>query len=82
MEAKVHCKVFEDNSRALKIARNPKYHPRTKHLNIKINHFCDYVECKEISIHPIESENQPADYLTKPVAINILLKLWRIIMGW
>jgi hypothetical protein len=31
--AQVHCQVFEDNSGALKIATNPKYHPRTKHIN-------------------------------------------------
>jgi hypothetical protein len=36
---KVHCKVFEDNSGAIKIAKFPKYRPRTKHLNIRLFHF-------------------------------------------
>ena len=26
-KAKMHCKVFEDNSGALEIVKNPKYHP-------------------------------------------------------
>ena len=30
---KIKCKVFEDNSGALEMARDYKYRPRTKHLN-------------------------------------------------
>ena len=37
--AQVHCRVFEDNSGALEIARTPKFRPRTKHLNNKLHHF-------------------------------------------
>ena len=36
---KVHCKVFEDNSGALEMAKLPKYRPRTKHLNNYYHHF-------------------------------------------
>ena len=81
-EAQVHCRVFEDNSGALEIARTPKYRPRTKHINVKLHHFRSYVENKEVSIHPIKSENQPADYLTKPVNVDTLTRLRRIVMGW
>jgi hypothetical protein len=42
----VYCKVFEDNSYALELARLPKLRPRTKH-NINVNvcyyHFCEHV---------------------------------------
>ena len=30
---RIHCTVFEDNSRALELARLPKIRPRTKHIN-------------------------------------------------
>ena len=40
---KVTCKVFEDNSGALDMAKTHKYRPRTKHLNVKLHHFRDYV---------------------------------------
>ena len=33
-QANLHCKVFEDNSGALEIAKVAKYRPHTKHLNI------------------------------------------------
>ena len=79
---KVQCKVFEDNSGAIEIAMHHKYRPRTKHLNNKLHHFRDYIMRKEIEILPIKSEDQSADYLTKPVSNNILRKLRLKTMGW
>ena len=79
---KMHCKVFEDNSGALEMATTHKYRPRTKHLNVKLHHFRDYVTRKEISIHPIDTSNQLADYLTKAVNQQILEKLRYEVMGW
>jgi hypothetical protein len=79
---RVSCKVFEDNSGALEMAQVHKYRPCTKHLNVKLHHFRDYVTRKEITIHKIDTKDQLADYLTKPVTIDILLKLRKIVMGW
>ena len=42
---KVHCTVLEDNSGALELARLPKIHPRTKHINQSFHHFREYGEC-------------------------------------
>ena len=79
---KVLCKVFEDNSGALEMAKNYKYRPRTKHLNIKYHHFRDYVERGEISVHKIDTSEQLADYLTKPVTQETLEYLRQKVMGW
>jgi hypothetical protein len=80
--AKVHCKLFEDNSGALEMLQKEKYRPRTRHLLVKLHHFRDYVDREEISIHAIRSEDQQADYLTKPVGEEILVKLRRLVQGW
>ena len=40
----VHCKIYEDNSGKLKMAREYKYHPRMKFLNVKLHHLRDYVD--------------------------------------
>ncbi len=74
----VHCCVFEDNSGALKIAKVPKMRPHTKH----INHFWDYVERGEIPLHTINTHDQPADMLTKPLAALTLAQHCATIMGW
>ena len=79
---KVHCKVFEDNSGALEIAKNHKYRPRTKHLNVKLHHFRDYVVKGLISIHKIDTKDQLADYLTKALNKDTLLALRKRAIGW
>ena len=80
--AQVNCKVFEDNSRAIEMARVHKYRPRTKHLNVKLHHFRQWVESKRISVHAIGSEDQLADYLTKPLNAERLWPLQKRVMGW
>ena len=42
-EPYVYCKVFEDKSGALELARLPKIRPRTKHINACCHHFCEHV---------------------------------------
>ena len=78
----VHCRVFEDNSGALEMAKVHKYRPRTKHINVKFHHFRDYVERGEVTLHPIGTDNQPADMLTKPLNESILAKHRKFVMGW
>jgi hypothetical protein len=78
----VHCKIFEDNNGALEIARLPKVRPRTKHLNVRLHHFLDCVERGEITIHPISTDDQLADMLTKPVPRSMLDRHRMLIVGW
>jgi hypothetical protein len=78
---KMHCKVFEDNSGALEMATTHKYRPRTKHLNVKLHHFRDYVTRKETSTQPIDTSNQLADHLTKAVNQQTMEKLRCEVMG-
>ncbi len=78
----VHCRVFEDNSGALEIAKVPKMCPLTKHINVKFHHFRDYVDCGEIMLHTINTHDQPADMLTKLLAAPTLTQHHATIMGW
>ena len=61
----IHCKVMEDNSGALEMARLPKMRPRTKHLCVKLHHFRDRVKAGSISIHKVPTRFQLADIATK-----------------
>jgi len=81
-QAKVHCRVFEDNSGALEMAKVHKYRPRTKHLNVRLHHFRDYVERQEISIHAINTNDQPADFLTKALNEDTHKRHRLKVMGW
>ena len=64
------------------MAQVHKYRPRTKHLNVKLHHFRSYVEDGSISVEKIDTKEQLADYLTKPVPEDILVKLRKVVMGW
>ena len=81
-KAEALCEVFEDNSGALEIARTHKFRPRTKHLNVKLHHFQSYVVNNAIKITKVSTDLQRADYLTKPVNEDILVRHRKIVMGW
>ncbi len=55
-EPYVYCKVFEDNSGALELARLPKLRPRTKHINVCYHHFRKHVRKGLIKIFPIDTK--------------------------
>jgi hypothetical protein len=59
----VFCKVFEDSSGALKLARLPKLCPRTKYINVCYHHFCKHLWKGLIKIFPIDTKDQVADAL-------------------
>ena len=80
--ARVHCRVFEDNSGALELARVPKMRPRTKHLNVKYHHFREHVRKGLVTVHPISTLDQQADLYTKPLAQEPFEKFRRAIFGW
>jgi hypothetical protein len=69
-EPVVYCKVFEDNSAALELARQPKLRPRTKHINVCYHHFWEHIRKGIIKVLGVSTDNQIADTLTKPLAQN------------
>ena len=79
---RVYCKAFEDNSGALELARLPKMRPRTKHLNQLFHHFRAFVKNGRIKVYPIDSMEQLADVMTKPLSQNAFVPLRKKIMGW
>ena len=80
--AKALCKVFEDNAGAIEMAKEDKFRPRTKHINVKYHHFRDYVEKGAIDIKYIPSEENPADILTHPVNEEKLNRHLHTLLKW
>ena len=82
VKTKARYKVFEDNSGAIEIAKEEKFRPRTKHINIKYHHFWSLVQNGTIVVLPIKSEDNPADILTHPVNVEQLSKHVTTLMKW
>ena len=79
---RIHCRVFEDNSGALIMAKEHKSRPRTKHIAVKYHHFREHVERGDITVHPIGTNDQIADLLTKPLPIEKFVRHRISFLGW
>ncbi len=82
IDSDVYCRVFDDNSGALEMAKVHKYRPCTKHMNVKYHHFRDYVTRGDVTLHAIRTDDQPADMLTKPLNYSTLTRHRKTVMGW
>ena len=77
-----HSTVFEDNNGALELAREPKYRPRTKHISIKYHHFREHVKEGKIKIEHVDTNEQRADIMTKPLEKSKFEYLRSLTLGW
>ena len=82
--SKIYCRAYEDNKGTLDLANEYRIHPRTKHINVKYWHFRQFMDRhKGIPLfHWIQSEDQIADVLTKPLGARPHVKFACIIEGW
>jgi hypothetical protein len=81
-DPKFFCKVWEDNQSCIKVAKNPKFTPRTKHIALKYHHFRHFVSNGTIAIEYIDTAEQTADIFTKPLPEKTFRHLRRKLMGW
>src|SRR5206468_3113460 len=59
--------VRVDNQSAMKLARNPEFHKRTKHIEVRFHFSRSAIEQKKITLEYISTEEQQADIFTKPL---------------
>nr|GEY15650.1 putative ribonuclease H-like domain-containing protein [Tanacetum cinerariifolium] len=57
--------IYIDNNSALYIVRNPVYHSKTKHIEIRRHFIRDYFEKKLINVDHIHTDENVSDLLTK-----------------
>jgi hypothetical protein len=56
-----------DNTNAISIAKNPVFHKRMKHLEVRHHFLRDPVEKRDIEMRYIDTERQLTDIFTKPL---------------
>ncbi|KMQ87972.1 copia protein [Lasius niger] len=57
--------LYVDNQSAIKIAKNPEFHERIKHIDVRYHHIREIVENAVIQVLYVPSEMQKADIFTK-----------------
>ena len=60
-------KIFCDNTGAIALAKESRFHKRTKHIKRRFNPICDQVKEGHIEICKIHMDLNVADPLTKPL---------------
>jgi hypothetical protein len=60
--------LYIDSNSALKLTRNPEFHSKSKHIDVKHHFIREKVESKEIDTQRVNTKDNLADILTKPLA--------------
>ena len=87
-QPEICCEVFEDNVGAIELARLPKLRPRTKHIAIQFHHFRSWTvqgldgQKPKIKITYINTQQQEADIMTKPIPRDQFRYLRKLSCGW
>ena len=61
-------KIFCDNTGAIALAKESRFHKRTKHIKRRFNSICDQVKEGDIEICKIHTDLNVANPLTKPLS--------------
>ena len=59
--------VYCDNQSALHLMKNPIFHERSKHIDIKMHFIREVISNQEVLVDKIHTNHNPADMLTKAV---------------
>lgn len=72
--------LFIDNKSAIDLAKNPIFHGRSKHIDIRYHFIWECVENGEIIVQHVSSEGQRADSLTKALTA-VKFETMRALLG-
>lgn len=72
--------IYIDNKSAIDLAKNPVFHGRSKHIDIRYHFIRECIERGEIVVKHVSSENQKADILTKAL-VTVKFERMRRLLG-
>ena len=76
------CTAFEEKNGAIELAKTPKTRPRKKHIAIKHHHFRKHISNVDMIIEKVDTAEQEADFLTKPLVEQLFRCISKKVMGW
>ena len=68
---KIHC----DNSSTIKMSKNPIFHGRTKHIDVKFHFLRELVKEGVVELIFCGTNEQIADIMTKPLKLESFVKM-------
>jgi hypothetical protein len=64
-----------DNQSAIQLSKNPVFHDRSKHIDVKYHYIRECIEEGRVDVEPIDTKIQLADILTKALGRDQFLQL-------
>ena len=61
--------IYCNNQSCVKLSKNPVFHDKSKHIEIKYHYIRDMVQRGAVKLQYVATDKQIADVLTKPLAI-------------
>jgi hypothetical protein len=59
-----------DNQSAIQLSKNPVFHDRTKHIDVRYHYICECIEEGRVKVESIGTAEQVADILTKALGLD------------
>uniref|UniRef100_H3G5X1 Copia protein n=1 Tax=Phytophthora ramorum TaxID=164328 RepID=H3G5X1_PHYRM len=60
-------KIYEDNQGSIALAKNPQFHKRTKHIDIRYHFVSEKVEDGQVVLQYVSTTDMLADIMTKAI---------------
>jgi len=79
LEEQKNILIFYDNNSTIQLSKNPMFHGRSKHIDIKFHFIRDLVKDGTIKLNYCSSQTQVADIMTKPLKLEQFSKLRRML---
>ena len=64
-------RILVDNNSAIELAKNPKHHDRTKHIDIRHHFVREAINDKLIDLCHMDTGNNTADIFTKALSVEL-----------
>lgn len=65
--SEVRVTLYEDNQSVIKLCKNPQFHHKLKHIDIKVHFIRDKIKSNILTVLYVNTNDQVADVLTKPL---------------
>jgi len=66
--------IYCDNTTAIAVAKDPKYHGKTKHIKMRYHYIREAITEQDVILKHISTNSMVADPLTKPIARDAFVR--------
>lgn len=71
--------IHSDSQSAIHLCKNPVYHEKTKHIDVRYHFIREKVEENSIKLEKVDTEENPFDMATKVVPAGKLQKCLKLL---